>query len=207
MQEFKEQHTYFTAVQICQDCPLGSEHFNSYCDKVSQPLRGKTTLDLRFIRDVYCDFGEQINPQELFDLCEVLWIGQNPHHSYRGTLGTFSRADGETLTGFIDHGILGRSAFTNLVKCSVEGDAITDEHVLACFKWLERDIELVNPRVIVYLGSLAKKYHKMSFGEVKEATRITYSLPHPGVFKYGKNKSHYEKMYRKAMQSIRERLL
>jgi DNA polymerase len=73
----------------------------------------------------------------------------------------------------------------NVTKCKPEFDrAPLKDEVDACLPFLERQIDLVKPRVIVLLGAVALKWMDPGHGEVKmeeEAGKFFELATHPGV--------------------------
>lgn len=52
---------------------------------------------------------------------------------------------------------------TNLVKCSFENNKVPDNIdsiVNHCVMWLQTEIEIIDPKLIIVLGCLAKNYYK-----------------------------------------------
>ncbi len=59
---------------------------------------------------------------------------------------------------------------SNIIKCRPPGNRIPSEHeARTCMPYLFRQIDLVNPEILVLLGSTALKY---MFGQDKKITRI-----------------------------------
>jgi DNA polymerase len=74
---------------------------------------------------------------------------------------------------------------TNVTRCVPETDrAPLRDEVDACMPFLEKQIELVRPRVVVLLGAVSLKWMDPQRGEVKMEDEVGrfFSLPaHPGV--------------------------
>ena len=74
---------------------------------------------------------------------------------------------------------------TNVVKCKGELDrAPTSDEAAACLPFLDKQIEIVKPRVILLLGSVALKYIDPEHREIKmeeEAGRFFTLKRYPGV--------------------------
>lgn len=74
---------------------------------------------------------------------------------------------------------------TNVVKCIAGEDrAPTAEEVTACEPFLQRQIELVKPKVIILLGAVAYKYVAgvtQDFSMEKDAGRIFDLARYPGI--------------------------
>jgi uracil-DNA glycosylase family 4 len=74
---------------------------------------------------------------------------------------------------------------TNVVKCKGELDrAPSSEEAAACLPFLDKQIEIVKPRVILLLGSVALKYIDPEHREIKmedEAGRFFTLKRYPGV--------------------------
>jgi DNA polymerase len=74
---------------------------------------------------------------------------------------------------------------TNIVKCKGEEDrAPTADEAAACLPFLEKQLELVHPRVVLLLGSVALKWidpGRREFTMEEEAGRFFSLARHPGV--------------------------
>ena len=150
-------------VRQCSDCELGKSRTNAV------PGEGSHTADVMII-------GEGPGSQE--DLTGRPFVGR---------AGQFL----DELLGYI--GLTREDVFiANMVKCRPPGnqDPLPAE-VLACDKYLERQIELLDPMLIVTLGrvSLARFFPGESMtrarGKVRNKDgRFIYSVMHPAAALY-----------------------
>lgn len=173
-------------VQACERCILNKHKFN-------HKITGrKTKLSLEFLKSK----------------CLILWIGQNPYHADRTDLEkhklqSFGQTDGKILRKLCGSELLDCSAFTNLIRCSIDSK-IKDEYINQCLWWLRLELDFINPKYIIFLGKIAANYFHKNFGDVLEKNDKTiFFLPHPGAFKYQKNKL-FESMYKNAALTIKK---
>ncbi len=90
-------------------------------------------------------------------MADVMFIGEGPGSHEDRTGRPFVGPAGQLLTRMITAMQLTRDEvyIANIVKCRPPGNRNPDpEEVDACRPYLERQIELVNPRVIVLLGAV-----------------------------------------------------
>ena len=136
----------------------------------------------------------QAVPGEGNEQAAVLFIGEGPgfHEDRQGR--PFVGAAGQFLDSLLTSVHLQRSDvfITNMVKCRPPNnrDPFPAE-IEACGKHLDRQIELINPQVIVTLGrhSLAKFFPKESVSKVRGKARpwqgrVVYPLLHPASALY-----------------------
>jgi DNA polymerase len=80
----------------------------------------------------------------------------------------------------------GKLYITNVVKCYLPDNKATDEQVKACSQYLDRQIDLLKPEVLVALGSVATKHlfgkHGLQYssmdklhGKIFKVESLTYS--------------------------------
>lgn len=108
---------------------------------------------------------------------EVMFIGEGPgyHEDKQGL--PFVGAAGQFLNELLDIAGLARdtSFITNVVKCRPPNnrDPMPDE-IAACAPYLERQIALINPRVIVTLGrySMAKFFPGERISQIHGTARV-----------------------------------
>lgn len=100
--------------------------------------------------------------------CDVLFVGEAPGASEDAIGAPFVGPAGKLLDEIIEEAMSGlpplRIAFTNLVCCIPRGEDWEKigepgkEHIAACRKRLEEFVALARPRLIVLVGSLAKRH-------------------------------------------------
>jgi DNA polymerase len=133
-------------------------------------------------------------------------VGEAPSPN-RKSFENFSEKSREVLDQMLQELGLDRSRvyLTNAIKCQLIGvSKKKKEEVLSnCLIYLKREIEIVQPRVILALGETAKK----SIVEVKpkvDAIFVDIFLPHPMVVVYGSMKlEDYLKLVREKCGLIR----
>lgn len=91
---------------------------------------------------------------------EIMLVGLGPgyHENLQGR--PFVGAAGEFLNHLLELAGLDRSKIyiTNVIKCYLPDNKATDEQIEACTPYLDRQIELIRPRLIIPLGSVATRY-------------------------------------------------
>lgn len=101
---------------------------------------------------------------------EVMFIGEGPGEQEDKTGQAFVGRAGQLLDDMLSLIGLDRSNIyiANIVKCRTPGnrDPLNSEQE-ACSAWLRRQIELINPKIIVCLGRISAKYL------IKEDFKIT----------------------------------
>ena len=147
-------------VEYCTDCPLSQQRTNAV------PGEGPAGADLMFI-------GE----------------GPGYHEDQQGR--PFVGPAGQFLDGLLASiGTNRRQVFiANMIKCRPpQNRDLLPEEISACSKYLERQIELVNPKLIVTLGrfSLGRFFPGESIsrarGKVREKDgRRVYPVMHPAA--------------------------
>lgn len=82
--------------------------------------------------------------------------------------------------------------WTNIIKCATFGKKIESQHLQACQQWIEKEIEYINPIIIVSIGSIAGQFFSKDkhFSIMKKNGTIMwredyrcwiYFLIHPGL--------------------------
>lgn len=150
----------YREIEACHDCPL-AEH------------------------------RTRVVPGEGPEDAELMFIGEAPgfHEDQQGR--PFVGPAGHLLDELLSSIGLRRDEIyiCNVVKCRPPGnrDPLPKE-IKACRKWLERQIEIINPRVIVTLGrhSMAMFFPGESIGKVhgtarKVGNRIYFVMYHPAA--------------------------
>jgi DNA polymerase len=133
----------------------------------------------------------RVVPGEGPEDAEVLFIGEAPgwHEDQQGR--PFVGAAGAFLDELLSSIDLKRNEvyIANVIKCRPPGnrDPLPVE-IQACRRWLDRQIEIICPRVIVTLGrfSLARYFPGESIGRVhgkerREGSIIYYPMYHPAA--------------------------
>jgi DNA polymerase len=108
-----------------------------------------------------CDLSQtrtQAVPGEGPDNAEIMFVGEGPGYYEDKSGRPFVGNAGKFLDELLGHAGLDRKDvyITNVVKCRPpqNRDPLKDE-IDACDTWLRRQIELINPRVIVTLGRIS----------------------------------------------------
>ncbi len=122
---------------------------------------------------------------------EILFVGEGPgyHENQQGR--PFVGPAGKFLEELLASVELGREEvfIANIVKCRPPGnrDPLPPE-IQACSKYLDRQVELIGPRMIVTLGrySLARFFPGQSIGKVHGTWResdgtILFAMYHPAA--------------------------
>jgi uracil-DNA glycosylase family 4 len=130
-------------------------------------------------------------PGEGLETASLLFIGEAPgwHEDQQGR--PFVGPAGQFLEQLLASIGLKREQvyIANVIKCRPPGnrDPLPGE-IQACSKWLNRQIEIINPKMIVTLGrySMAKYFPNESISKVHGKTRkqsgiIYYAMYHPAA--------------------------
>jgi len=92
----------------------------------------------------------------------IMFIGDNPSSSDESSGSIFTGRSGEMLTKMIENVLQIKREdvyLANILKCHTpEGQEISPKHAYTCQLYLFKEIELVQPRVIVTLGENAYYY-------------------------------------------------
>jgi uracil-DNA glycosylase family 4 len=141
-----------------------------------------------------CDLAKRrttVVPGEGPETASLLFIGEAPgwHEDQQGR--PFVGPAGQFLEQLLDSIGLKREQvyIANVIKCRPPGnrDPLPGE-IQACSKWLNRQIEIINPKVIVTLGrySMAKYFPNESISKVhgkakRQSDIIYYAMYHPAA--------------------------
>ena len=105
-------------------------------------------------------FGE--GPED----AEIMLVGLGPgyHENLEGR--PFIGAAGKLLNDLLAYAGLKREGvyITNVVKCYLSDNKATDEEIRACTPYLNKQIEIIEPKIIVLLGNVATNYIFNRFG-------------------------------------------
>lgn len=122
---------------------------------------------------------------------KIVFVGQNPWSNpivlRKGkTRYAFTGKAGEFLDECLkEHCLYDISYITNLVRCSKPyNDQLDKVEVKACLRHLRNELEIIQPRLIVALGSTSRKWlrgHYENFHKVTLGTTpcTVYSMAHP----------------------------
>ena len=138
-----------------------------------------------------CKQRRQAVPGEGREDADILFIGEAPgwHEDQQGR--PFVGPAGQFLEELIGSIKLKRSDvyIANVVKCRPPGnrDPLPDE-ISACRKWLDRQIELIKPKMIVTLGrySMARYFPGGSISKLHGTSRVSdgityFAMYHPAA--------------------------
>jgi len=90
----------------------------------------------------------------------IMLIGLGPGYHEDREGRPFVGAAGKFLNKLLDSVGLKREEvyITNVVKCYLPENKVTDEEVKACTPYLDKQIELIDPEIIIALGNTAAEY-------------------------------------------------
>jgi len=130
-------------------------------------------------------------PGEGPENAEIMFIGEGPgfHENQQGK--PFVGQAGKFLDELLEKAGLNRNDvfITNVVKCRPPGNRDPQpEELEACAKYLDRQIELINPKIIVTLGrfSMAKFFGAVKISQIhgrsrKIGDRLVVAMYHPAA--------------------------
>ncbi|MCM8804225.1 MAG: uracil-DNA glycosylase [Candidatus Omnitrophica bacterium] len=130
----------------------------------------------------------------------VLIVGINPSiHRTKICMekGAFyGKTTGDLLTQLLKKAGFNKDDFwiTNLVKCSTPNNRnLSEEEIKNCCKYLFRELEIIDPKLIICLGTEVKNFFGGRFYTFTDwILRKVFSLPHPAQLKYNPSfKSEY----------------
>jgi len=136
-------------------------------------------------------YRNKVVPGEGAEDAEIMFIGEAPGF-YEDQQGRpFVGSAGHFLDELLNSIGLERSKvyICNVIKCRPPGnrDPLPKE-IKACQKWLDRQIEIINPKLIVTLGrySMARFFPKESISKVhgtwrQVGNRICFAMYHPAA--------------------------
>jgi len=107
---------------------------------------------------------------------EILFIGEAPGEQEDIEGKPFVGRSGLLLDRAISENGIKNFAIVNIIKCRPENNRKpTTEEVAACKPWLEQQLELLNPKIIVCLGSTSLNYFFPDLTITKTVTETTLS--------------------------------
>ncbi len=91
---------------------------------------------------------------------EIMVIGLSPGKEENSSGKLFIGPSGNFLNELLRLAKVNRESLyiTNIIKCHAPTYSIGKEEITACSIYLDRQMEIVNPRVIIPLGSIATQY-------------------------------------------------
>ena len=97
---------------------------------------------------------------EGFETAKIMVVGLGPgyHENLEGK--PFVGAAGKLLDELLALAKLDRKEFylTNIIKCYLPNNQPTEEEITACTPYLDKQINLINPKTIIPLGNIANNY-------------------------------------------------
>lgn len=95
----------------------------------------------------------------------LVGLGPGYHENLQGK--PFVGAAGKFLDELLELAGLKREEvyITNVIKCYLPDNEVTEEEIKACTPYLDRQIEIIKPRIILTLGNVSASYilHKFGF--------------------------------------------
>ncbi len=91
---------------------------------------------------------------------KVILVGLGPGHNEDLQGRPFVGSAGKFLDELLELARLQRKEvyITNVVKCYPPGNAPTEEEIGTCSPYLDRQIEIIKPKIIITLGNIATNY-------------------------------------------------
>jgi len=139
----------------------------------------------------------QVVPGDGYPEADVMFIGEGPGANEDKEGIPFCGAAGRFLDQLLESIGVNRGDvyITNMVKCRPPGNRDPQEdEMTACRPWLDKQIELINPKVFVLLGRFAmgkffpnlkiSKVHGKSF---RKGGKLYFIMYHPAVALYNES--------------------
>lgn len=122
-------------IKTCSKCPL--------CKTRKFPVPGDGNVDAKII---------------------LIGLGPGYHENLQGK--PFVGAAGKFLNELLELVGLKREEvyITNIIKCYLPDNKATEEEIKACTPYLDKQMEIIKPKVILTLGSVASSYILQKFG-------------------------------------------
>jgi uracil-DNA glycosylase family 4 len=122
-----------------------------------------------------------------FNGSDIMFVGMNPSYrrfpglQYAFGGGKEHGGTGDEFTDLLKETTLWkRCHLTNLMKCSTEDNKVHDFQIKHCLKWLEKEIEIIKPKLIVPMGKDAIKYFDAVLGKL--AVNLKYKCATLGIY-------------------------
>jgi DNA polymerase len=142
-------------------------------------------------------YRNQVVPGEGVENADIMFIGEAPGRNEDQQGRPFVGPAGKFLDELLDLINLNRKQvyIANVIKCRPQGnrDPLPQE-IITCRPWLERQIRLINPQIIVTLGrySMALFFPQKSIGKIhgtaeKHDDIIYYAMYHPAAALHQQN--------------------
>jgi DNA polymerase len=142
-------------------------------------------------------YRNQVVPGEGVENADIMFIGEAPGRNEDQQGRPFVGPAGKFLDELLDLINLNRKQvyIANVIKCRPQGnrDPLPQE-IITCRPWLERQIRLINPQIIVTLGrySMALYFPQKSIGKIhgtaeKHDDIIYYAMYHPAAALHQQN--------------------
>ncbi len=142
-------------------------------------------------------YRNQVVPGEGVENADIMFIGEAPGRNEDQQGRPFVGPAGKFLDELLDLINLNRKQvyIANVIKCRPQGnrDPLPQE-IITCRPWLERQIRVINPQIIVTLGrySMALFFPQKSIGKIhgtaeKHDDIIYYAMYHPAAALHQQN--------------------
>jgi len=107
-----------------------------------------------------CNFRDKFVFAEGRNNAEIMLIGLSPGKEENSTGKLFIGPSGSFLNELLELTKLNRELLyiTNIIKCHAPTYSIGREEIDTCAIYLDKQIEIIKPRVIISLGSIATQY-------------------------------------------------
>lgn len=109
----------------------------------------------------------------------LMIVGQHPGATEVKTGIPFSGSSGEILHNILDRVGIREAYLTNVLKCVPTGENISTVAIGACKYWLECEVDIVKPKIIVALGKVAMEALGAASGEITDSI---YGIPTIGTY-------------------------
>jgi len=122
-------------------------------EKVLETVKNCQKCKLYKFRDK-CVFAEGENN------AEIMLIGLSPGKTENSTGKLFVGPSGDFLNELLQLAKINRKSLyiTNILKCHAPTYAIGQEEINTCSKYLDKQIDIIKPKMIITLGSIVTQY-------------------------------------------------
>lgn len=140
--------------------------------------------------------------------CNILFVGEGPGAEEDKTGKPFVGRSGRLLQETLDETGIKDYAITNTVKCRPPGNRNpTHEEIAKCSVWLDEELKILKPKVIVPLGSVAMQHiTDINVGILKASGKLHkdkyFPIPHPSYYLRNPNKQNAFKYMIKKLADI-----